>query len=333
MLSFDRRSEEDIEVAHGYDNSGCLGKPSFTIYFIAEWNSPPAIDSGDPKSVISGERFRIKSEFGLNNVEFNSILDIVAKNEPIAIDASRTFKKAYLEITRVLHEKLKKVVEFEPTEKIFLKPIYNTMANRTNQICTLFASSGAGKSWMVNDLLMRNEAVQNNTVPAIFLFSSVGESDPSYKPIKKFYDLKFFCKNPSELDQHDLSINAYEEKSILIFDDVNSIADKLIRKRIIHFRNVCLEIARHRSLVIVSTEHLMHNRTATQKLRNSSAYLVLYPRNSPKPIDSVFDDVFNLRTQERTDLIKKISRQGRGQFVRTDYPSYLVNTKRVQLFS
>ena len=166
----------------------------------------------------------------------------------------------------------------------------------------------------------------------IFLFSSVGADDPSYKPIREFYALKFFVKDPKDLAPEDLNINTYEERSILIFDDINSIANKKMRNQVISFRETCLEIARHRSLGIISTEHLFHNRAKTQRLRNSSAYLCLYPRNSPKPIDDVLDNNFNLGRYERHALIKKLVREGRAQFLHIDYPGYVINTKRVHLF-
>ena len=113
---------------------------------------------------------------------------------------------------------------------------------------------------------------------------------------------------------------------------MNSIGDRKVRNRIIQFRETCLEIARHRSLVIISTEHLYHNRAKTQKLRNSSAYLTLYPRNSPKPIDDVLENIFNLNRHERASLINKLKREARSQFLHIDYPGYIINEKRVMLF-
>ena len=331
MLSFEG-GEKDIAIAYGYNNEDCSGTPLFTVYFIPDYHSPPAIDSNDPRTLVANERYRLQTEFGLSRREFDDILDLVAKHEPVPEHSSRAIKRAYLAIQKVMYTKLKRELEFGPKENVWIKPIYDTTPNRTNQIMTLFASSGAGKSWMVNDYCMRNPAVLNDTVPGIFLFSSVGDDDPSYKPIKDLYQFKFFWKDPRDLDPEDTSIDTYQEKSILIFDDVNSIGDRKVRKRIIQFRETCLEIARHRSLVIISTEHLYHNRAKTQKLRNSSAYLTLYPRNSPKPIDDVLENIFNLNRHERYALISKLKREARSQFLHIDYPGYIVNTKRVMLF-
>ena len=331
MLSF-TGDEDDLAIAYGYNNEECAGEPIFTVYFIPDYHSEPAIESSDPKSLVANERYRLQTEFGLSMREFNDILDLVAKHEPVPEHASRAIKRAYLAIQKVMVMKLKKELEFGPKEDVFVKPIYDTTPNRTNQIMTLFASSGAGKSWMVNDYCMRNPAVQDEIVPGIFLFSSVGDNDPSYKPIKDRYQFKFFWKDPRDLDPEDTQIDTYQEKSILIFDDVNSIGDRKVRNRIIQFRETCLEIARHRSLVIISTEHLYHNRAKTQKLRNSSAFLTLYPRNSPKPIDDVLENIFNLNRHERAALISKLKREARSQFLHIDYPGYIINTKRIMLF-
>ena len=332
MLSFESTNDKDIPIALGYPNSECVGKPIFTVYFQADYHSKPAIESSDPKTLVANERYRLQTEFGLSRREFESIVDLVAKHEPVPEEASRALKRAYLAIQKVMHDKLKRELEFGPNDDVWVKPIYDTRPNRTNQIMTLFASSGAGKSWMVNDYCMRNPAVQEDIVPGIFLFSSVGDDDPSYKPIKDKYQFKFFWKDPRDLDPEDTNIHTYQEKSILIFDDINSIGDKKVRNRLIQFRETCLEIARHRSLVIISTEHLYHNRAKTQKLRNSSAFLTLYPRNSPKPIDDVLENIFNLNRHERHALITKVKREARSQFLHIDYPGYLINEKRIMLF-
>ena len=169
-------------------------------------------------------------------------------------------------------------------------------------------------------------------VPAVYLFSSVGADDPSYKPIKNLYGLRFFWVDPRDVTNDQVDINSYKEKSVLIFDDVDSISNKQVRNKIVQFRENLLEIARHRSLVVISTAHLFHNRKATQKLRNSSAYYILYPRNSPKPIDDVLDTQMNMGRHERMDLIKKLKREGRANFIHVDSPPYIINTKRVMLF-
>lgn len=332
MLSFTSTGEKDRAIAYGYDNSDCTGKPIFTVYFIPDYHSEPAISTESPGELLINEQFRLQEEYGLSTKEFHDLVHLVSKHEPVPVHASRGLKRAYLAIKKAIHHKLKKQLEFGPKENIFVKPIYDTTRERTNHICTLFASSGAGKSYKVNDLLCRNPCVQNHICPGIFLFSSVGDDDPSYAPIKKFYEFKFTWRDPRDLDPEDLNIKSYKEFSILIFDDINSISDKNVRNRIIAFRENCLEIARHRSLAIISTEHLFHNRAKTQKLRNSSAYLNLYPRNSPKPIDDVLENNFNLNRHERHSLIKKLIREGRAQFLHVDYPGYLINTKRVHLF-
>ena len=333
MLSFHKTSDKDYPIAMGYPTKECIGKPLFTVYFVDDYSdsSAPAIESTDAKGLVENERYRIQKEFALSKREFNIILDRVAKDEPVLETSSRTIKRAYLEIKRVVTQKLKTSLEFSAKDKVYLKPVYDTSRDRTNFILTLFASSGAGKSWMVNDLCLRNPVVQGEIAPAIHLFSSVGDDDPSYKPIKDFYGEKFMWHDPRDLSDEVLNIHSYRPKSILIFDDVDSISNKKVRKHVVQFRENLLEIARHSSLVIISTAHLFHGRVATQRLRNSSAYFVLYPRNSPKPIDDVLDNNFNMNWHQRTDLIKKLKREGRAQFIHMDTPAYIVNTKRVTL--
>jgi hypothetical protein len=333
MLSFSD-GKNSRAIAHGYKTKDCVGRPIFTVHFIPNYakDSPPEIESSDTKSLIDNERFRLMSEYGLSKAEFTHMVNRVATGQPVDESASRSLKRAYLDIGLIIATKLKTTLEFSSRDKVFLKPIYDTLPNRKNQIVSLFGSSGAGKSWMINDLLMRNPAIQDNeSVPMVVLFSSVGSDDPSYAPIKNFMDEKFTWKDPKDVEARDLLVSSYEKKTVLIFDDINSIADRRVRERIIAFRDTCLEVARHKSLAIINSSHLYHDRAKTQKLRNSSAFYVLYPRNSVKPILDVFENQFAMNRHERNDLVKRLKREGRAQFLHCDTPSFVINTKRVQL--
>jgi hypothetical protein len=333
MLSFHKTSDKDFPIAHGYNNKECVGSYIFTVYFVNDYkkSSPPAIESDDIRSIIDNESYRIQKEFALSKHELRILVDRVAKAEPVIETSSRTIKRAYLEIQRMISQKLKTTLEFSPNEKVFLKPVFDTMPDRTNFVTFVCGSSGAGKSYSVNDLLMRNPAIQSTTVPSVHLFSSVGNSDPSYRPIRDYYGERFIYHDPRDLQSDALDKRSYRPKSVIIFDDVNSISNKKIRARIVQFRENLLEIARHQSLVIICTEHLFHARNATQRLRNSAAYFILFPRNSVKPIDDVLDTSFTMSRHERSDLIKKLKQEGRSQFLRVDTPSYIINTKRIQL--
>ena len=333
MLSFHKTSEKDFPIAHGYNSKQCIGRPIFTVYFVNDYrkSTAPAIESSDTRSLLDNDQYRIQKEFALSKNEFRILVDRVAKGEAVLETSSRTIKRAYLEIQRVINQKLKTTLEFSPNEKVFVKPIYDTTKDKTNQITFVCGSSGAGKSFSVNDMLMRNPAIQQNIVPSIHLFSSVGNTDPSYKPIRDFYGERFIYHDPRDLEPEALNKRSYQTKSVLIFDDTNSISDRKVRARIVQFRENMLEIARHQSLVIICTEHLFHSRMATQRLRNSAAYYRLFPRNSVKPIDDVLDNQFAMQRHERSDLIKKLKQEGRSQFIRMDTPSYIINTKRVML--
>ena len=147
MLAFHKTDENDYPIAHGYKNKECDGQPLFTVWFHNDYSdsTPPSIESNDPKSLIANDRYRIQKEFSLSKKEFDILLERVAKNEPVLETSSRTLKRAYLEIQRVVNNKLKTCLEFGAKEQVYLKPVYDTTRDRTNQILTAFASSGAGK--------------------------------------------------------------------------------------------------------------------------------------------------------------------------------------------
>ena len=335
MLSFDpSEKKKSFPIANGFDNEKCIGTPIFTIWFVQDYrvSAKPEITSNNPRELLDNERFRLMKEYALSKAEYITIIDRVVKQQPVIETSSRTLKRAYLEISRLLSDKLKTTLEFDANDNVWLQPIFDTSKDRQNNILTCFGPSGCGKSWAVNRLLVTNPAVRADLVPAIILFSSVGDGDPSYEPIKNMYREKFFWVDPKDMKPDDLDVRSYRPKTIMIFDDVDSIANKIVRKQTLSFRNRLLEIARHNSYVIISTTHLFHARMHTQKVRNSSKYFMLYPRAGTKGLDDVLENKFNLQRHERIDLLKKLKREARGQFVHVDSPNYIINSKRVQLF-
>ena len=105
MLSFNKINDEDYPIAHGFDNKECHGQPIFTVYFVNDYadSTPPAIETNDPKSLIETDRYRIQKEFSLSKKEFDLILEQVAQQEAVDETFSRTLKRAYLEIQRVVN--------------------------------------------------------------------------------------------------------------------------------------------------------------------------------------------------------------------------------------
>ena len=188
MLSFPE-TKDSIPIAVGYNNKDCIGKPLFKVYFVPDYakDSPPMIASDSPNELIDNERLRLMTEYGLSKEEFQHMVQRISKDEPVDPSASRSLKRAYIDIKQLILNKLKTSLEFSSKEKVFLKPWYDTTPDRKNQIVTAFASSGAGKSFAINDLLMRNPAIQDNeTVSAVVLFSSIGADDPSYDGTRRW---------------------------------------------------------------------------------------------------------------------------------------------------
>ena len=138
MLSFSPHSKKkSIPIAHAFHNERCEGKPAFTIWYIQDYRSPPEITTSDPEALMTSERYRICKEFSLSFREYEILLKRVANSQPVLETSSRTMKRAYLEIQKIMHNKLRKSLEFNG-DNVWLKPIYNTTPDRTNQILTAF---------------------------------------------------------------------------------------------------------------------------------------------------------------------------------------------------
>ena len=113
MLSFSE-TKDSIPIAVGYANKDCVGRPLFKVYFVPDYakESQPMIASDNPKELIETERFRLMSEYGLSKVEFEHMVMRISKDEPVDPSASRSLKRAYLDIKQLILNKLKTTLEF-----------------------------------------------------------------------------------------------------------------------------------------------------------------------------------------------------------------------------
>ena len=82
-------------------------------------------------------------------------------------------KRPFLEISHLVDRKLRNEIEFDMSEQVFLAPAIDYEGTRKNWILTAFAASGAGKSYAIQQTLLR--APHRDEITRVYLFGSVGQ--------------------------------------------------------------------------------------------------------------------------------------------------------------
>ena len=103
MLSFTRTSEKDIVLGHVYRDAEAR-KPDTPIFYVPKFSGASQLVRDDLHEMLKFERLRLLQQYGLTDQEYDSLLELVKKEQDIAPDVDRTLKRAHLEI-KVLVEK------------------------------------------------------------------------------------------------------------------------------------------------------------------------------------------------------------------------------------
>ena len=329
MVSFEKLTEKDQALAWGYDNEEGVGTPDFTVWYTPRYKGKTAITSSDVLGLLSSERLVMQSIYGLTDHEWTTLCHKAQNNEQADPAWERGLKRAYLELNKKIDIKLRREVEFEDDENVFLKVAFNTEKMRTRYTTMVVGASGAGKSCAINETLLRNPSL--NKSPCVYLFGSQGAEDPSFEPLREHLQERFAYKDTAVMEPHEFTGKFYERGATLIFDDIDSIANVQHRRKMQGFRDICLEVARHRSQIIISSVHLFWGYRDTSRLRNSSRYFFIFPRSVPRVLTDVLDRTFSWKTKRRMDLLSKVQADGRLTVIHTAHPQFIISAKRLIL--
>ena len=168
--------------------------------------------------------------------------------------------------------------EFSKTHKnIVLKDdgkfqhIPNPELNR--EVLYICGPSGSGKSYYTKNWIL--EWKKNHKKGDVFLISPFDE-DVSLDEIKP----KRIILDKSLVDQ---PITPEDLKdSCIIFDDIDSIGDKEIKKAIFKLLFQCLEIGRHYNISVIQTNHTLCNGPDTKKVLNEAHHIIFFPNSGSK---------------------------------------------------
>ena len=119
------------------------------------------------------------------------------------------------------------------------------------------------------------------------------------------------------------------KNGICIFDDVDTIQDKSLAKKVQALRGNILETGRHSRITCISTSHQIQNFLETRQLINEAMYVVLFPRaSSIFHIHNFLEKYVGLNSYQIKEIYALPSR---WIFIAKQYPRYLIHQNGVML--
>jgi len=189
------------------------------------------------------------------------------------------------------------------------------------------APSGAGKSWFTADYITRTKMLFQQKKRDVYIFSRV-EQDES---LDKKLNQKYVIRVPLDAELwNSVTFNPEDfEKSICVFDDVDQLADRTLKRKVQALRQNMLETGRHSQITVITTSHQIQNYHESRAAINESHSVVLFPKaSSVYHVSSFLEKYVGMTSLE----VKRVyNLPTRWIFVHKQYPRYLVWEHGVRL--
>lgn len=289
-----------------------FGKDDFSVKTAPDLKVPK-----EERGELLGRDFF--KQFGISAQKKKTLLDIV-NGKRGETEMSEEMTEYVEEANSYIDNSLKTRIDFDDTyTKLF--PIPQKFSERIY----VPAPSGSGKSTFIGMYIEQLTKLFGKN-RKIYIFSRVEKDEPLDKFGKRVIRIplvqSYFDENPLQIEQF--------KKSIIVFDDIDTILNKALVKYIRNFRDDILETGRHYDITIISTSHLIANFLATRTLINEANAIVLFPRGSSFYAVSNFLERYLGFTKEQIRYVERLPT--RWIYFWKEYPKFAIHEKGAFLF-
>lgn len=211
----------------------------------------------------------------------------------------------------------------QSTEEIVLDsnetftPMPNTSKER--DVLYIFGQSGSGKSYYVYLYAMNYK--KNYKKNSIYVFSSL-ESDK--EGLDRIPNIKRIALNEDFLNDDMIPIEEFKN-SLIIFDDVDNIASKPLKKKVWAYMNTFLQTGRHFKCSLAITFHVSAGGADTKMIINEATSITYFPATvGGRNLKYMLDSYLGLDKQQMSK-IKKLN--SRWITVVKSYPKVILSEK------
>lgn len=227
---------------------------------------------------------------------------VYAKSKPVDEELLEMYKKIQKDSTKELRLKTGNFI-----------PVPNTNSERN--IYYVFGPSGSGKSHFTAMIL--KQFLKLNPDKDAYIFSTLNDDDVIDKLGKRIKRI-----NIESLLDAPMNVEEIPKGSMLVFDDVDVIANKKLLDEVLKLENQLYQIGRHYNLSVIKTSHLGSDYKRTRVILMESAYIVCYPRSgSFAQIQYVLKTYAGMSAEE-IERVRNV--KSRWATIHTRYPKFVL---------
>lgn len=213
-------------------------------------------------------------------------------------------------------QQINKSIEIDTDTDYYLSPAIDPTLPERNQRNVYFIAgpSGSGKSTLSAEIMKDYKRVFPKN--SIILFTKIEDRDPAFDGIddimvvilnEEFSEIQ---KTVGKDDQDpDALVLSDFKDSLVVFDDVDRITNKDIKKATINLRNEIFEMGRHNNTFMICTSHQIMNYQETKIALMESTHVVLFPgTGSDKQIEGYLKTYAGAKKEEIEKIMNLPSR-------------------------
>ena len=156
-------------------------------------------------------------------------------------------------------------LDYIQTDKTLI-PILNFEDEKNDRVMVI-AKTGAGKSTLLNKLI--KQKLELYPEKRVFVFSAFNGDKSLDSGLENIIEY---------LDDGDYTIEDFEE-SIVIFDDIDSITDPKVEKKLYKLLTSLLQSGRHYNTCLFFAGHVLKNGQKTKYLINEANNIFIFPQD------------------------------------------------------
>ena len=214
--------------------------------------------------------------------------------------------------------------DYEKGESIInLTKNYKFIPLASDRVTYLAAPSGCGKSYLVGQML-KEIRKKDKDIP-IFIFSPFEED----KSLDQASGLEYIKCDETLLNEP-IDVQKSFVNCVVVFDDIESVDNLRVVKKLRELRDQTLEIGRHFNTKVIATNHLISDYKNTRKLLNESQAVIIYPKGNSYHNKKYLKHHCGLDDKQCNQILNCNSRY---LFIHKTHPQYFITEQSIFLLS
>ena len=198
---------------------------------------------------------------------------------------------------------------------------FNPMPNTSKErdVLYIFGQSGSGKSFYVYLYALNYKKIYKKN--PIYVFSTL---DSDKEGLDKIKGIKRIALNKEFIDDEMIPMEEFKD-SLVIFDDVDNISDKALKKKVWATMNTMLQTGRHFKISMAITFHVSAGGNDTKMIINEATAITYFPQTvGGRNLKYMLDGYLGL-DKDQIKRIKKLN--SRWITIQKTYPKVILSEK------